>query len=104
MNKLSVIKALNKVNLKDFQYKITNKILVTQSFSYRINKTDDNLCEYCHKQPETIFYLFVQCEEAKQFWSLLNNWLTKISNINMDILDSSILFSYQDDKSLRNYL
>ena len=100
----SVIKALNEVKLKDFQYKITNKILVTKSFLYRINKTDDNLCEYCHEQPETIFHLFVQCEEAKQFWSLLNNWLTEMSNINMDLQDSSILFSYQDDNSLRNYL
>ena len=69
----SVIKALNEVRSKDFQYKITNKILVTNSFLYRINKTDDNLCEYCHEQPETVFHLFVQCEEAKQFWSLLNN-------------------------------
>ena len=100
----SVIIALNEVKLKDFQYKITNKILVTKSFLYRINKTEDNLCEYCHEQPETIFHLFVQCEEAKQFWSLLNNWLTEISNINMDLKDSSILFSYQDDNSLRNYL
>ena len=96
----SVIKNLNEVKLKDFQYKITNKILVTKSFLYRINKTDDNLCEYCHEQPETIFHLFVQCEETKQFWSLLNNW----SDINMDLQDSSILFSYQDDNSLRNYL
>ena len=100
----SVIKNLNEVKLKDFQYKITNKILVTKSFLYRINKTDDNLCEYCHEQPETIFHLFVQCEETKQFWSLLNNWLTEMSNINMDLQDSSILFSYQDDNSLRNYL
>ena len=46
----------------------------------------------------------MQCEEAKQIWSLLNNWLTEISNINMDLQDSSILFSYQDDNSLRNYL
>ena len=46
----------------------------------------------------------MQCEEVKQFWSLLNNWLTEISNIKMDLKDSSILFSYQDDNSLRNYL
>ena len=100
----SVIISLNEVKLKDFQYKITNKILVTKSFLYRINKTNDNLCEYCHQQPETIFHLFVECEEVKQFWNLLNNWLSAVSNLNMTLNDSSILFSYQDENSLRNYL
>ena len=76
----SVIISLNEVKLKDFQYKITNKILVTKSFLYRINKTNDNLCEYCHQQPETIFHLFVECEEVKQFRNLLNNWLSAVSN------------------------
>ena len=100
----SVIISLIEVKIKDFQYKITNKILVTKSFLYRINKTNDNLCEYCHQQPETIFHLFVECEEVKQFWNLLNNWLSAVSNLNMTLNDSSILFSYQDENSLRNYL
>ena len=40
----------------------------------------------------------------KQFWNLLNNWLSAVSNFNMTLNDSSILFSYQDENSLRNYL
>ena len=63
----SVIKALNEVKLKDFQYKITNKILVTKSFLYRINKTDDNLCEYCHEQPETIFICLCNVKKQSSF-------------------------------------
>ena len=38
-----VINSLKEVKLRDFQYKITNRILLTRSFLHRINKTDDNL-------------------------------------------------------------
>ena len=40
----SVIPSLKEVKLRDFQYKIKNKILVTKSLLYRINKVADNLC------------------------------------------------------------
>ena len=65
--KHSVIKSLNKVKFKDFQYKVNNKILVTKSFLDGINKIDNNLCEYCHRQAETICHLFIECKKVKQF-------------------------------------
>ena len=49
-----VIQSVNEVNLKDFQYKITNRILVTKSYLFKINKVDDNLFEYCKQYPESI--------------------------------------------------
>ena len=62
----SVIRLLQEVKLKGFQYKVTNKSLVTKSFIYRINKIDNDLCEYCHQQPETIRHLFLECEDVKR--------------------------------------
>ena len=38
-----VIQSVSEVKLKDFQYKITNRILVTKSFLFKLNKVDDNL-------------------------------------------------------------
>ena len=72
-----VIKSLKEVKFKDFQYKVNNKILVTKSFLYRINKIDNNLCEYCHRQAETFYHLFIEGEKVKQFWWQLSTWLTK---------------------------
>ena len=60
----SVIKDFNEVVLKDFQYKLTNKILVTKSFLHRIRKIEDNLCSYCKQRPETILHLFVDCDKV----------------------------------------
>ena len=58
-----VIKELKEVALKDFQFKITNKILVTKSFLHRIWKIDENQCSYCASQSETIVHLFTECEK-----------------------------------------
>ena len=44
-NYYRVIKSLKEVKLKDFQYKVTSKILATRSFLHKINKINDNLCE-----------------------------------------------------------
>ena len=53
-----VICPIKEIRLKDFQYKVTNKILVTKSFLHKINKIGNNICEYCRLQPETIYHLF----------------------------------------------
>ena len=60
-----VIRSIKEIRLKDFQYKVTNKILVTKSFLHKINKVDNNICEYCNLQPETIYHLFIECEIVK---------------------------------------
>ena len=69
VNHNRVIKNLKEVTLQDFQFKITNKILVTKSFLHRIGKIDDNQCSYCNEnmKSETIHHLFVECDKIKQF-------------------------------------
>lgn len=100
----NLLASVKEIKLKDFQYKITNKILVTKSFLYRINKVDDNSCDYCHQQPETIYHLFVECEKVKAFWGQLNLWLSTNSNISIDLEPKNILFSYQDKNVLKSYI
>ena len=46
------LKLFHERKLRDFQYKINNKILVTNSFLFKINKTDNLACSYCGEQPE----------------------------------------------------
>ena len=100
----SVIPTLKEIKLRDFQYKITNKILVTKSFLYRINKVDDNLCEYCRQNPETIHHLFVHCNTVKIFWRELEAWLINNFNLRISLNDKNILFSYEQKHKLINYI
>ena len=90
----SVIPTLKEIKLRDFQYKITNRISVTKSFLYRIRKVDDNLCEYCRQNSQTILHLFVQCNQVKRFWKELDDWLSNNFGFRMLLNDKIILFSY----------
>ena len=99
-----VIQSVSEVKLKDFQYKITNRILVTKSFLFKINKVDDNLCEYCKQYPESIYHIFVQCEKVTQFWNQLKVWLSSNLNMSLDLNERHILLSYQDMNQTRKYL
>ena len=44
----SSIKDIKEVKLADFQYKINNNILVTNSFLFKIKKINNNGCSYCN--------------------------------------------------------
>ena len=62
-----VIQNITEIKLKDFLFKVTNKILVTNFSLHKINKVDSNMYEYCNRQPETIQNLLVKCEISKRF-------------------------------------
>lgn len=93
---------MDKRSLKDFQFKIKNKILVTTSFLHRISKKDDNQCSYCNQHAETIYHLFVECDKVKQSWQELRQWLAMVSNLSLVLEERLILFSYHGIHQLLN--
>ena len=100
----AVIKDLKEVALKDFQFKVTSKILVTKSFLHRIRKIDNNQCSYCTNQSETIVHLFTECEKVTRFWQQLRSWMLVRTNLMLDINSKSIIFSYQNKNELLSYI
>ena len=59
------IKDIKEVKLADFQYKINNNILVTNSFLFKIKKINNNRCSYCNDHRETIEHLLLNCTKVK---------------------------------------
>ena len=101
----ATLKEITEVKLKDFQFKINNKILVTKSFLHKINLIDNNRCSLCSEYPETIRHLFFECEKAKQFWNSFNDFLHTHANIQIDISNEKmVLFSWHKNNSSLNYL
>ena len=80
--------------------------MVTKHFLHKINKIDNNLCEYCQQAQETIFHLFIECEIVKRFWENLKAWLNNNANINtrISLTNRAILFANQDNNSLKSYI
>ncbi|MCG7876955.1 MAG: zinc-binding domain-containing protein [Candidatus Thiodiazotropha endolucinida] len=99
--------ALNNIKetkLKDFQFKINNRILATKSFLFKINKIDSNRCSFCELASESIKHLFVDCPKVKDFWDILKNWLQLNGNINLNITDKNIVFAWPHESDLISYL
>ena len=62
-------------NLRMFQYKILNNILLylnKQLFIF--NKKDTKLCSYCRLQHETTNYIFVECTFTIKLWRDLRHY------------------------------
>ena len=99
-----IIKDIKETKLKEFQFKINNRILVTKSFLYKINKVEDGMCSFCNQHPETILHLFYYCEKVKTFWTDLKTWLEIKTNIIFQLNVKNLLFSKQAHNVLLNHL
>ena len=84
------IKQCHEVKLRDFQYKINNKILVTNSFLFKINKIDSDVCNYCWEQLEKIFHLFLLCPKVRTFWNELKVWVYTNADIEISLENKNI--------------
>lgn len=60
------------IKLKDFQYKLNTKIIVTKTFLNRVNIVGDDRCSYCNTESETIKHLFYNCSIVKRFVNLVH--------------------------------
>ena len=98
------IKDIKEVKLADFQYKINNKILVTNSFLFKIKEINKNGCSYCNEHSETIEHLFLNCTKVKDFWNSLQDWLSNNCNITLHLEEKSLIFSSQKPRSIENYI
>ena len=60
---------------RDFQYKILNRILFTNSKLFKFKLVESPLCSFCDKNEETLEHLFVFGEHSKAFWKEISSWL-----------------------------
>ena len=65
------ISKFREVKLQDFQFKMNNKILITNYFLWKIGKINNNLCSYCKEHPEKNNHLFLTCAKVQEFWNSL---------------------------------
>ena len=91
--------------LREFQYKILNRILYTNKMLFKFKKVVSPLFDFCEKELETIEHLFFHCTKVSTFWDELKVVLNSldiairfdIKNVLFGILDAdniSILVNY----------
>ena len=89
-------KATLDTKLREFQYKILNRILYTNMlFTSKFKKVNSLLCDFCEKELETIEHLFFHCTKVCMFWDDLQVALNSLNiAVRFDIKD--VLFGILD--------
>ena len=65
---LCLYKISNYTKLRDFQYRLLQRALVTNIQLKEWKIVDSNLCTFCHSSPETIDHLMYSCTQVFPLW------------------------------------
>jgi exonuclease III len=91
--------------LKNFQYKITHRILAC-NYNLKIWKIrDSNCCEEC-KEIDTIEHMLVQCASTYSFWKKILNWWAANMKMWFEVDTYEIIFGIPNelDENIVNQL
>ena len=93
--------------LREFQYKVLNRICYTNKMLFNFRIVDSPLCYFCNEEIETLEHFFFYCERVRIFWNEVNNILQsqKLFSIPFDVKD--IFFGMVhtvNNKVLINYI
>ena len=67
--------------LKEFQFKVIHRIVVTKKELYRYGIKTDDECLYCGEH-DSIDHTFIDCEFVKSFVKNVINWFNTVNNSN----------------------
>ena len=83
---------------REFQYRILNRYLTTNSFLYKIGLANSPLCTFCKQESESLEHLLIICSCTKSFWSDFLTWSNQLNISLRDLSDSDILFGFWQRK------
>ena len=83
---------------REFQYRILNRYLTTNSFLYKIGLANSPLCTFCQQESESLEHLLITCSCTKSFWSDFVTWSNQLNIFLRDLSDSDILFGFWQRK------
>ena len=83
----------NNVTLRYFQYKILNRILVTNVKVNKWNKNISENCNLCFSAPETVIHLLVECPQVQSLWTLLQRWIKYFMGMEVEFTKELIILN-----------
>ena len=80
--------------LREFQYKVLNRYLVTNTFLKKIGKIDSSACSSCGVNDESLEHIFVTCLFTVTLWENLVIWCNNINSIKVKSLSAVDITPY----------
>jgi hypothetical protein len=84
--------------IQNFQFKVTHRILAC-GYNLAIWKIrDNNMCQICLQEIDTIEHFLVECEKTKIFWDSIINWWRINMKVRFDIFLYEYIFGIPNDE------
>ena len=86
--------------LREFQFKLLNRYLVTNDFLNKIGVLPSPACSFCGKESESLEHIFISCHYAKDFWAEVIKWLCNLKVNVKNLSNREILLGmpgYEDE-------
>ena len=74
---MNIYKVTNVTKYQSFQYRLLQRVLVTNIHMYKWNMIDNNLCTFCRNAPETSVHLFIHCRVVQDLWQKVFNFISQ---------------------------
>ena len=84
--------------LRNFQFRLINRILTTNTLRNKWNKQISPLCYYCKIAKETVLHLLVECPYVANCWKNLTRWLNYFLECNVDFSPQMIIYNNYNGK------
>jgi hypothetical protein len=92
-------------NLRYFQFRLSHRILTTNTFLHLIKVQDDSNCSFCGEDIEDLLHLFCKCKHIVPIWIEVNTWLNRSGFINLDrFRDADIILGILDQNIIVNFV
>jgi hypothetical protein len=69
----SPFRTTRNTKLQNFQFKLSHRITVTNSFLFKCGLKETKLCTFCTETTESLLHLFWECPYSNNFWFSLVN-------------------------------
>ena len=93
-------KHISEIKMRWFQIRINHRIIVTNSILQNMGITENNTCNFCDREKDTVFHYLWQCDLVQVFWKDFETCLKeKCLNCDHLTLNASLVLFGLDDKS-----
>jgi hypothetical protein len=78
----SAFKLTTDTRLQTFQFKITHRILACKSNLFIWKIEQNNICNHCNTEIDTVEHHLVMCKDTLEFWDQIRNWWYSLTDTN----------------------
>ena len=96
----------NHTKLRSFQFRLLHNAIITNEHLKHYGITETNLCSFCNREKETIVHLLFDCNEVKEIWEKIEQFIKITFNYTVKLTAAKIIYNnvHEDATNVINFI